>query len=200
MGAICFLGRSVLNMLDTTQQAPHFEAKPTFGRHVSLDEACRERPMVLIFVPSLGSAVSRACLAQVQEKVSAFDLAGVGLVGLTRSTLRATQDFVPRYHLRFPLIADPEGTIFSLYGVDRVGVKQALNSLRPSALKQGLQALRFGVGVPEKALFCPPAAFAIAQGGQICHAHIGRSLVSTLPLQLLLAKAECAKAPKPKSR
>jgi peroxiredoxin len=193
-------GEKRFKVLDTEQKAPHFEAKPTFGLHFSLNDACRERPLVLIFVPSLGSAISRACLAQVQEMVSAFDLAGVGLVGLTRSTLRATQDFVPRYHLRFPLIADPQGAIFSQYGVDRLGLKQALNSLRLGALKQGIQALRFGVGLPEKALFWPPAAFAIAQGGLICHTHISRSLVSTLPLPLLLTKAESAKAPKPKSR
>jgi len=187
-------------MLEVHQKAPHFEAKPIFGRHFSLEEACIDRPLVLVFVPSLGSALTRACLAQVQKMVPAFDLAGVGLFALTRSSVRASQDFVPRYHLRFPLIADPEGAIFSQYGVQRLRPKQALNSLRPSALKQGLQALRFGVGFPEKVFLSPPAAFAVAQGGRIAQVHLGSSMTDSLPLETVLATVLPEGVPKPKSR
>ena len=187
-------------MLVVHQKAPHFEAKPIFGRHLSLDSACTDRPLVLVFVPSLSSALTRASLAQVQEMVPAFDLAGVGLFALTRSSVRAAQDFVPRYHLRFPLIADPEGAIFSQYGLQRLRPKQALNSLRPGALKQGLQALRFGVGLPEKILLSPPAAFAVAQGGRIAQVHLLRSMTGSLPLETLLATVLPEGAPKPKSR
>lgn len=194
------MGRSVLSMLVAHQKAPHFEAKPIFGRHLSLDEACRARPLVLVFVPSLSSPLTRACLAQVQEMVPEFDLAGVGLFALTRSSVRAAQDFVPRYHLRFPLIADPSGAIFSQYGLQRLRPKQALNSLHPRALREGLQALRFGVGLPEKLLLSPPAAFAIAQGGRIAHAHLGRSMIGSLPLETLLTTVLPEGVPKPKSQ
>ncbi len=107
---------------------------------------------------------------------------------------------MPRYHLRFPLIADPAGAIFSQYGLRRIGPKQALNSLRPSVLKQGLQALRFGVGLPEKVLLSPPAAFAIAQGGRVAQVHLGRSITESLPMETLLATLRPEGVPKPKSR
>jgi peroxiredoxin len=186
------MGRSILVMsvpkLNT--QAPSFDVKPVFGVPLSVSEDSQSQPLVLVFVPSLGSAVARSLLAQVQEWVAPFDLAGVRLLAFTRSSARAAQDFVPRYHLRFPLVADPDGVFFSQYGVGVLRPKQFVSSLRPGAIKEGLQALRFGIGVPEKALFSPPAAFSIAQGGVISHVHIGPNLWSSLPLETLLAKAQ----------
>ena len=186
------MGRSILVMAvpKLNTQAPHLEVKPVFGAPLSITEDTQTQPLVLVFVPSLGSAVARARLAQVQEWVAPFDLAGVRLFAFTRSSVRAAQDFVPRYHLRFPLVADPDGVFFSKYGVGALRPRQVVSSLRPGAIKQGLQALRFGVGVPEKALFSPTAAFSIARGGMVKHVHVGANLWSSLPLETLLAKAE----------
>jgi peroxiredoxin len=170
-------------------QAPHFEAKPIFGKALSIREHSQNKGLVLVFLPSLGSPVARSCVSALQQRVAEFELADVGLYALTRSAAVAAQDFVPRYHLLFPLIADPEGRFFSLYGLGSLGPKQALSSLRPKRLRAGLQGFRHGIGRPEKGLFCSPAAFAIGRGGQITMAHVGYSLWEPLPLETLLLRA-----------
>jgi len=144
---------------------------------------------VLVFLPSLGSPVARSILASLQSRVEDFDLAGVGLYALTRSGLRAAQDFVPRHHLLFPLIADPEGRIFSLYGLSRLGLVQAFSSLDPRRAKKGLGDARYGLGRPERGLLQAPCAFAIGTGGTVKLAYSGRSLWEAPPLDALLAKA-----------
>ena len=90
------------------QLAPDFEAKPVFGKRLLLQKEAQTRPLVLVFVPGLASPVARNHLASLQSRVADFDLAGVGLYALTPSTLVSAQDFVPRHHLLFPLIADKD--------------------------------------------------------------------------------------------
>lgn len=171
------------------QPAPDFKSKPVFGKMLSLQEEAKQRPVVLVFVPGLSSPIARNVLAALQARVADFDLAGVGLYALTPSTLTSAQDFVPRHHLLFPLIADSDRSIHRLFGVGRLGPKQAARSLQPESLKQGVSALRQGAGFQIRGTIRSTSAFVVSRGGHLAHIHCGRSLFDSLPVDELLRKA-----------
>ena len=171
------------------QLAPNFEAKPVFGKRLALQQEAQKRPIVLVFVPGLASPVARNALAALQVHVAEFDLAGVGLYALTPSTLISAQDFVPRHHLLFPLIADSDRSIHRLYGVGRLGPKQVLRSLQPESLKQGAATLRQGAGFGLRGTFRAARGFVVGRGGLILHSYCSRSLFQPLPVEELLEAA-----------
>ena len=172
------------------QLAPDFEAKPVFGKRLLLQKEAQTRPLVLVFVPGLASPVARNHLASLQSRVADFDLAGVGLYALTPSTLVSAQDFVPRHHLLFPLIADPERSIHRLYGAGRMGPRQALRSLQPESLKQGAAALRQGAGLGVRGTLRGARGFVVGRGGLLLHTYCAPSLFEPLPIDELLAVAK----------
>lgn len=171
------------------QLAPDFEAKPVFGKRLLLQEEAKKRPLVLVFVPGLASPVARNILAALQAMVADFDLAGVGLYAITPSTLVSAQDFVPRHHLLFPLIADSERSIHRLYGAGRMGPKQAIRSLQPESLKQGAAALRQGAGFGVRGTLRGACGFVVGRGGLLLHTYSARTLFEPIPLDQLLEAA-----------
>ena len=164
------------NRLAEKDQAPDFVAKPVFGKHLSLSEHAESRPVVLVFVPSLGTPMSRGVLAQMQQAVADFDLAGVSLYAITRSRPEIAQDFVPRHHILFPTIVDAGGEIFSKYGVGNLCLKGAMRSLSPRRIRKGLSAWSHGVGRFESGFFAPMAVVAIQKGGRVSSVHYSDSL------------------------
>ncbi len=161
-----------------------------FGKALKLREELERRAVLLVFVPDLASPWAREVLAQLQAHVQAFDLAGVGLYAISPSPLTAAQDFVPRYHLLFPLIADSDRRIHGLYNVKAGGPRALLSSAGPAALRRAAVALKRGVGRPSRGLFSPVQAFVLGQDGRV-HSHFSaRSLFEELPLEDLLAKAQ----------
>ena len=132
--------------------------------------------------------MARNHLASLQSRVADFDLAGVGLYALTPSTLVSAQDFVPRHHLLFPLIADPERSIHRLYGAGRMGPRQALQSLQPEGLKQERSASSGSrVGRPRN----PPGSPRLCGRAWSLLLHLlCPSLFEPLPIDELLAVAQ----------
>jgi len=175
------------NRLSEKDQAPDFVAKPVFGKHLSLSEHAENRPVVLVFVPSLGAPMSRGILAQMQQSVSDFDLAGVSLYAITRSSPEVAQDFVPRHHLLFPTIVDAGGEIFSKYGVGGLCLKGAVRSLNPRRIRKGITVWSHGVGRFERGFFAPTAVVSIQRGGQVFRAHYSDSLWPQLSFEEILA-------------
>lgn len=172
------------------QLAPDFEAKPVFGKRLALQHEAQIRPIVLVFVPGLASPVARNGLAVLQAHVADFDLAGVGLYALTPSSLTSAQDFVPRHHLLFPLIADSDRSVHRLYGVGRLGPIQALRSLQPESLRQGAATLRQGAGLGLRGTFRAARGFVVGRGGLILHTYCSRTLFEPLPVEELLDVAK----------
>ena len=164
------------NRLSEQDQAPDFVAKPVFGKLLSLLEHAESRPIVLVFVPSLGTPMSRGVLAQMQQVVADFDLAGVSLYAITRSRPEIAQDFVPRHHLLFPTIVDMGGEIFSKYGVGRLCLKSTVRSFNPRRIRKGLSTWSHGFGRIEPGFFAPTAVISIQKGGRIGCAQYSDSL------------------------
>ena len=173
-------------MLQVGERAPAFRAKPVFGYEVAIPDSARKRPLVLVFVPALESSISRSGLARLQERYADFDRLGVSVVAISPSSLRATQDFAPRYHVLFPLISDESGEISSRFDVGRIGAGGVLSNINPATIRGGVESLGLGFGLPNRGMLQAAAECVVDVDGTIAYSRQSEDLWETVDIDALL--------------
>jgi peroxiredoxin len=175
-------------MLQAGQQAPHFHRRPVFGLELDLGELTSQRPLALVFVGSLGSEQGTGILMSLQSMCADFEREGVGLLAVSSSGLLLARDFVPRYHLLFPLIADPDGDLAKAYQVGDAGIGHKLEGWSPAGLRSRLRLFQQGLGWQLDPRADRPAAFLVSPGGSLAQVQY-RSETGSLDIGRLLSEA-----------
>lgn len=171
-------------MLTVGQTAPAFTRQPVFGLPAQVP--CG-RPIAVLFVRSLSSPWTRESLAQVQAEFPRFDLAGARVVAITDSGLDVGRDFVPRYHVLFPVVCDPDQALFQEWGVGGDGaVLGTVRALAMGNVRAAARALRHGHGPLERRQLKLPASFVVGPDGALTFAQYARSVTEPPPLQAML--------------
>ncbi len=179
-------------MLTVGESAPSFRVQPVFGLPVDVEDHTSRYPLVICFVSSLGSPLTRQTLADLLEHYAEFDVIGAQVVAVTRSGLPVCQDFVPRQHVLFPVLSDPGGDLYTQYEVTGKGWKSAVKALDPRSVRKAMNSIKLGVGRPERGHSQLPAEFVVAPGGELVHVRYGSSLSDTPQVDQLLAAAQRA--------
>lgn len=176
-------------MLKVGDAAPAFSARPIFGYPVEIPKGLESGPVVLCFVPFLGSPFARRTLALLQERFADFDRRGIRIVAITQTELTAARDFVPRYHLLYPLITDPEGSIQELFDIqtDRYLLSSVRSLLGGGGGGGGL--MDFGVGWFNGPVRQLGAEFVLDRSGTVQFAHYATGIADVPDLDALL---QCA--------
>jgi peroxiredoxin len=158
---------------------PALDVRPIFGLPVRTPGAAGGRsPLVVVFLRSLGGGNARAAVRAMNAAFPRFDTDGIGVVGVTRTELEVARDFVPRYHVLFPIVADLDGTIGDAWGIDRDrGLLRSAAGLftMPSALATAASAAWEGRAAPEH-VDRLPAAFVVGRDGTIRYARYARTI------------------------
>lgn len=155
-------------LLEAGSNAPALDAKPVFGVPVRIPDDLARGPIALAFVGPLSSPLTRASLNELQAAFAALDRAGVRLVAVSPSSVDEARDYVPRYHLLFPLLLDADRAIARRYGVDAdASGLSALAGLRPALLSRALHSLPLGVGFKTQALGARVALFLLDRDGRV---------------------------------
>ncbi|MFS3133902.1 thioredoxin-dependent thiol peroxidase [Gluconacetobacter sacchari] len=96
--------------------APDFAMPASKGRQVSL-AAMKGRPFVLYFYPkaSTPGCTTEAC--DFQEALAALGGTGLPVIGVSRDSMKAIDNFATKQNLAFPLASDATGTVTEAYGV-----------------------------------------------------------------------------------
>ena len=105
-------------MLKTGDTAPDFTLPDQDGMQVHLAELLTRGPVLLYFYPADFTPVCtrEACAFGALEPE--LNRAGVTLVGISPQDSASHTRFRERYHLSFPLLADPEKRVIRAYGCD----------------------------------------------------------------------------------
>lgn len=174
-------------MLQVGDRAPPFSLQPVFGRPVRVPEEGDGRSLVLCFVRPLWSPWARAALARLQESFADFDRAGARLVAVTPSSRAVALDFVPRYHVLFPVVVDREGELCERYRVGRDRwLAGTVRALVGGEFRRVPHVLGFGVGRPEGALRRLPAEF-VVRNGRLAYVRYARSITALPDVEALHA-------------
>ena len=96
-------------------QAPDFKLPDQEGKNHSLSDY-QGKWLVLYFYPKdfTPGCTKEACAFR--DASQEFDKREVKIVGISKDTVALHKKFAEKYHLNFPLLADPEHQVIEAYG------------------------------------------------------------------------------------
>ena len=151
--------------------APPLDAQPVSGLRVRVGSGT---PLVVCFVRSVLGGQARAAVRVVHAALPALEARGVGVVLVSGGPLGAARDFVPRWHVRAPLVVDADGAVFRAWGVGSAAWSQALSGVGAPFLRDQFRAAFEGRGALRAPLQLP-ATFVVDGGGVVRFARVGAS-------------------------
>jgi peroxiredoxin Q/BCP len=97
-------------------KAPEFKGIIEDGSQISLQDF-KGRKLVLYFYPRDNTPGCTAQACNLTENQSLLKDAGFEIVGVSADTIKKHQNFIKKFSLGFPLIADEDKTVINLFGV-----------------------------------------------------------------------------------
>lgn len=99
------------------QPAPAFAAKDQAGKTVQLADYKGKSSVVLYFYPKDDTPGCTAQACSLRDGHGALLAAGAVVLGVSADDEKSHKAFAQKYELPFPILADPDKTIISAYGV-----------------------------------------------------------------------------------
>lgn len=97
-------------------KAPEFSGKDPEGNIVSLNKFLGKK-VILYFYPKDNTPGCTAEACNLRDNYQSLLSRGFAIIGVSADNEKSHQNFISKFHLPFPLIADNEKNICKLYGV-----------------------------------------------------------------------------------
>jgi peroxiredoxin Q/BCP len=103
--------------LKVGDMAPLFNGQDQDGKTVALAGLIGKKVVLLYFYPKdfTSGCTKEAC--GFRDRMGELQTNNVEVVGVSFDSAKSHQEFITKYQLNFPLLADPDGKIVDLYGV-----------------------------------------------------------------------------------
>ncbi len=173
------------------QTAPDFTVNDVKGNPVSLS-TYKNQYVLLSFFRYAGCPFCNITLMRLIERYDNFSKRGLQTVAFFQSNDESIDTYVSARNPPFPVVADPDKTIYNQYGVESsvAGAAKSLLSLPATVVAmmkgQVVQGKIDGDG------FLMPAQFIIGPDSTVVKAHYGTSFADKIPLfeieELILTK------------
>jgi peroxiredoxin Q/BCP len=99
------------------QLAPDFTLASTEDREISLADFKGKQAVVLYFYPRDDTPGCTAEACSFRDLRSMFNEHGAEILGVSADTVKSHKKFQTKFHLTFPLLADPDHAVAEQYGV-----------------------------------------------------------------------------------
>lgn len=167
------------NILRAGDPAPDFEREAVDGTTVRLADY-RGRPLLLSFFRYVTCPVCNLRVQQLAQQHQRFS-ERIDVVAVFESPNAYIEEYVAHRGLPFPLIGDPDGTLYRAWGVRRSWLGTVVGALRlPTVLRAG-RAKDYAFEWSGGRINRVPADFLIGADGRVAEAHYGRELYDHMP-------------------
>jgi len=153
--------------------APIFHAVDLFDNAIDLD-AYHGTPLLLSFFRNAACALCNLRVHQLIERYADFQRAELAIVAIFESPAESMRQYVGKQDAPFPIIADPEARLYTLYGIESSEEKIAATMAMPGTLQVIGAAAAQGFQLTEEAgsnFLRMPADFFIGADGIVLDAH-----------------------------
>ena len=99
------------------EPAPDFKLASTDDREVILSDFKGDKAVVLYFYPKDDTPGCTAEACSFRDLRKLFNDNGAEILGVSPDTIKSHKKFQQKYHLTFPLLADPDHAVAEQYGV-----------------------------------------------------------------------------------
>lgn len=101
-------------MIALGSKAPEFSLPDQHGKTVSLSDF-KGKKVLLVFYPGDNTPVCTAQLCSYRDNFSAFEQAGVQVLGISTDKPESKKNFAEKYHFPFPILSDKDKTVSKQY-------------------------------------------------------------------------------------
>jgi peroxiredoxin len=173
-----------MSLLKIQQPAPFFEHQDIFGQTVNLQNY-QGRWLLLSFYRYVGCPFCNLRFVQILQDYKKYSDAGLQFISIFESTPAYVLEYVTRRKPPMPVIADPQGELYALYGLKRswLGVLSGMFHVPKMIKAFTIKDRPFqGADVPINRM---PADFLITANGRLEIIHYGRDMSDHLPFAQL---------------
>jgi thioredoxin-dependent peroxiredoxin len=164
-------------------RAPVFQATDLFGNSIDL-AAYHGTPLLLSFFRNATCALCNLRVHQLIQRYADLHRAGLEIVVVFESPAASLRQHVGKQDAPFPIIADPEARLYTLYGVESSEEKIAATMAMPATQQVIAAAAREGFELTEEAgsnFLRMPADFFIGVDGVVLEAHYAAYVWDHMP-------------------
>ncbi|MDT4936533.1 MAG: thioredoxin-dependent peroxiredoxin [Pseudonocardiales bacterium] len=104
------------------EEVPDFELPDQDGTPRRLSTLLEDGPIVLFFYPAAMTAGCTKEACHFRDLGAEFAAAGVQRVGISRDAIEKQKQFSDKHSFDYPLLSDVDGTVATIFGVQRGGV------------------------------------------------------------------------------
>jgi len=105
-----------MTTLKTGDKAPNFEAKDEKGNTIKLSDY-KGKKLVLFFYPKASTPGCTMEACNLRDNYHLFLAKGYAILGVSADSGKRQQNFIDKYELPFPLLADEDKKVINVYGV-----------------------------------------------------------------------------------
>jgi thioredoxin-dependent peroxiredoxin len=171
--------------IQTGETAPSFVTQDVFGNELALANY-RGKKLWLHFFRNSACAICNLRVHELSQLYPTWSKEGLQIIAVFESPLENIRRYVGRQDLPFPLVADPQGELYKLYGVE-VSAEKVEQTMAMSETPQVIaeaQAAGFALTKEEGSNFNRiPAEFLIAPNLTVYRAHYGVYIYDHLPFE-----------------
>ena len=105
-----------MTTLKIGDKAPNFEAKDQAGNTIKLSDYIGKK-LVLFFYPKASTPGCTAEACDLRDNYQTFLSKGYEVLGVSADSAKRQQNFITKYDLPFPLLADEDKSVINAFGV-----------------------------------------------------------------------------------
>jgi peroxiredoxin len=176
--------QETIAQLATGAQAPHFATQDAFGTPIDL-AAYQGKTLLLSFFRNAACALCNLRVHQLIQKYPEYHSRGLEMLAVFESPRENILQYVGRQDAPFPIVADPQGQLYQLYGVEVSQSKAEASVELPQVQQHVREATELGWQLtpePGSNFFRLPADFLIGPDGAIQRVYYAAYVGDPLPL------------------
>lgn len=174
--------------LKTGECAMAFQAKDIVGRDVDFSPKKGERTL-LSFYRYASCPFCNLRMHYLRKKFPELQAAGLNCIAVFQSPVESIREYVGKEDSPFPIIADPQRSLYKLYGVEASLVGLLKGGVKASLLMEALK-LGYKPGKMEGSKTLVPADFLINENFIVDVAYYGSDIADHIPLSAIEAWLE----------
>lgn len=174
-------------LIQPGMSAPVFRTEDLFGSPIDL-AAYRGQPLLLTFLRNAACALCNLRIHLLITRYPALTEHDLAIIAVFESPRERMLAHVAQQDVPFPLIADPQARLYTLYGVETSEAKVAQTMAMPETevAVQAAAALGFALTPePESNFNRMPADFLIGPDGVVLRAHYANFITDHLPFETI---------------
>ncbi len=171
-----------MNKLSIGDKAPDFTMKDLKGVDIKLSYY-QNKKVILSFFRFATCPFCTVRFARLVQEAQHYSDNGVYIIAVFESGPDYIKKYINNQDINFPIIADPEGKLYSQYGVKKSVLGIMLGMMRLPTLMKAMFSSGYKMAKPDSSMRRIPADFLIDQEQTIIDSYYGKDIGDHIPFK-----------------